>query len=272
MTSRIAAVLMMILPSAGMAHTPFTSAPDERLPPALGIALLGIVWVAYTLGAWRVKPGHWRLWAFHAAAVLALLALFGPLDHWAETSAAWHMVQHMLMMVAIAPLWVLAQPLPQIAATAPRFWPALWSPLLKVTAYPMAAALLHAGFIWFWHAPRFYVLALDNPWWHVVEHACFIFSAVLFWWAVLRVNPQRFARAMLALLFTLMHTGFLGALLTFAREPLYGAERNLQSQQLAGLLMWVMGGVPYMAAAAWLGVRWFRQLMRRAASAAAAND
>lgn len=50
--------------------------------------------------------------------------------------------------------------------------------------------------------------------------------------------------ALLALLFTLMHTGFLGAVLTFAESPLYGEARSLADQQLAGLIMWVVGSVP----------------------------
>lgn len=27
--------------------------------------------------------------------------------------------------------------------------------------------------IWFWHAPRPYMLALEHPWWHAFEHAVF---------------------------------------------------------------------------------------------------
>jgi cytochrome c oxidase assembly factor CtaG len=60
-----------------------------------------------------------------------------------------------------------------------------------------------------------------------------------------------------------MHTGFLGALLTFAREPLYGEARDLQDQQLAGLIMWVVGAIPYLIAAGWCGLRWYRQMVRR---------
>jgi putative membrane protein len=58
----------------------------------------------------------------------------------------------------------------------------------------------------------------------------------------------------------LMHTGFLGAVLTFARAPLYGEARDLQDQQLAGLIMWVLAAIPYIIASAWIAHRWFRQL------------
>jgi putative membrane protein len=106
------------------------------------------------------------------------------------------------------------------------------------------------------------MLAVNNPWWHALEHACFLLSAGLFWWAVLRASRTRMPWALLALLLTLMHTGFLGAILTFAQSPIYGEARSLEDQQLAGLIMWVLGGIPYLLASAWLGWRWYMQLMR----------
>jgi cytochrome c oxidase assembly factor CtaG len=57
-----------------------------------------------------------------------------------------------------------------------------------------------------------------------------------------------------------MHTGFLGALLTFANAPFYGDTRSLADQQLAGLIMWVIGGIPYFIASLWIAYRWFRQM------------
>jgi len=60
-----------------------------------------------------------------------------------------------------------------------------------------------------------------------------------------------------------MHTGFLGAVLTFAGTPLYDEARSLPDQQLAGLIMWVPGAIPYLLASAWVGHRWDQQLHRR---------
>jgi cytochrome c oxidase assembly factor CtaG len=58
----------------------------------------------------------------------------------------------------------------------------------------------------------------------------------------------------IALLSTLIHTGMLGALLTFApcvwyAPYLHGMLDALTDQQLGGLLMWVPGGVTYLLAA-----------------------
>lgn len=258
--------LLLLWPLRGHAHSPLNVREQDPIPLVIGATLLAVFWLAYTLGAWRVPRGWKRAWAFHGAAGAAAFTLFGPLDAWAETSAAMHMTQHMAMMVVIAPLWVLSQPLPQVAAAAGRVAVWLSRPWLQLAAYPLLAACLHALVIWFWHAPKLYVLALENAWWHAVEHLCFLLTAGIFWWAVLHSSQCRAAHALLALLFTLMHTGLLGALLTFAAAPLYGEGRDLHSQQLAGMLMWVLGGVPYMAAAAWCGMRWFQQIMRRASA------
>ena len=70
-----------------------------------------------------------------------------------------------------------------------------------------------------------------------------------------------------------MQGGVLGALLMLARTPWYPAHAAgarawgttlLQDQQLAGLLMWVPPGAVYLAASAWLFLRWMRRDERRA--------
>lgn len=256
--SSLCVVGLALLPGTAAAHNPLT---DSTSPAVIAAALLLlVVWLSYGLGCLRLRPARHRWWAFQTACVLAALALFGPLDEWAETNTAAHMVQHMLMMVVIAPLWVIARPLPQWHALQPTATRVLLAPLLWGAGYPLLAAAVHGAVIWLWHAPKLYVLALENPWWHLFEHLCFLLSAGVFWWSVLRAQQTATPRALLALLFTLMHTGFLGALLTFSEVSLYGAERPLAHQQLAGLLMWVLGGLPYFAAALWIGWRWFKRV------------
>lgn len=245
------------------AHDPVTSTGQEQLAGLVGVVLLLLFWGGYLFGSLRRPPrrGHGVL--FHATALVCALALFGPLDDWAKTSTAAHMVQHMLLMVVVAPLWVLSRPLQQLALGAGRLFTAPWSVVLSLVQRPMTAAYLHAAAIWFWHTPYFYMVAVENPWWHALEHACFLVTAGLFWWAVLKSSAGRAPWALLAVLFTLMHTGFLGAILTFADAPMYGEARGLDDQQLAGLIMWVVGGVPYLLASGWVAHRWYRQLQRR---------
>lgn len=245
------------------AHNPITSRGEGQIAALLSLLALLMFWIFYLLGVKRKRPSRYQIFLFHLAAILCGLAVLGPLDDWAKTSSAAHMTQHMLLMVVIAPLWVLSRPLAQIIAGSGRLWAWLWWPMLALTRYPLTTAYIHGVIIWFWHMPYFYMLAVENVWWHALEHLLFLITAGLFWWAVLKGSRQNTSWALLALLFTLMHTGFLGALLTFASVPLYGEARSLGDQQLAGLIMWVVGAVPYLTAAAWVGNNWYKQLQQR---------
>lgn len=263
-------VVLGWLPAFASAHSVLAEDQAERFAALTSGSLLLVFWLLYLRGQ-RLQPAaRWRVILFHLTAALAVLTLLGPLDDWAKTSTAAHMTQHMLLMVVIAPLWVLAHPLPQLLRGGARVLTPVLRPLFWLSRHPLYAAYLHGFMIWFWHTPRFYMLAVEDPWWHVFEHACFLLSAALFWWAALRASVRAVPIALLALLLTLMHTGFLGALLTFASSPIYGEARSLADQQLAGLIMWVVGAGPYLAGAAWLGHRWYLQLVRRMVSDRAA--
>jgi putative membrane protein len=250
-------VMAWLFPTAAGAHGE-TGHGMQPLATWIAQACVLLAWMMYAIGAWRRPPTGGLRILFHGTMALAVITLFGPLDAWAYASTAWHMMQHMLIMVVVAPLWVLAQPLPQWRAATGRRFDALWRLPVRASRYPMACAALHALAIWGWHAPVPYMLAVQNPAWHVLEHASFLLTAVLFWWSVLRAGRTKTLEAMLALLLTLSHTGMLGALLTFARAPLYHAESTqLWDQQLAGLVMWIPGSLVYLLAIGWVARHWF---------------
>ncbi|HEY0835423.1 MAG TPA: cytochrome c oxidase assembly protein, partial [Azospirillum sp.] len=176
---------------------------------------------------------------------------------------------HMLLMAVAAPLFVAAAPLPPLLAGLPAGWgrrlarrwntagalPALWSWLTR----PLVAFLLQAAAIWVWHAPAPYQAALGDGFVHDAEHLTFLGTALLFWWSAVhgRGTPAGRALGVLAVFGTLLHTGLLGALMTFAPNPWYPAYgaaplawglTPLEDQQLAGLVMWVPGGLLYLGA------------------------
>lgn len=259
---RVGMLLTALAPTLAMAHGAGLPAGDfGQAPIWLAQALFAMAWLAYTGGAIRRHPRFGPRLAFQTTMLIAGLTLFGPLDTLAERGAAWHMVQHMLLIVVVAPLAVLARPLPQWRAMLGPPADALWRSLHRLSRHPLRCALLHAVAIWLWHAPGPYIAALQYPAWHVLEHVCFLFSAWLFWWSVLRPSRADLLPAALALLFTVMHTGLLGALLSFASAPLYGGgSAALADQQLAGLVMWIPGGLVYLAAAMWTAWRWMGTL------------
>ena len=94
---------------------------------------------------------------------------------------------------------------------------------------------------------------------HFLEHAVLLGTAVLLWWSLRQRGRVASGASSLWTLGTMIHTSILGALLTFAPRLLYPAY-TLEDQQLAGLVMWVPGGLLYLAAAlsfaaAWMGAQ-----------------
>ena len=119
------------------------------------------------------------------------------------------------------------------------------------------------------HAPRLYDAALRSEALHALQHGTFLGTALLFWWALIHGHAarRRYGLAVLYLFTTALHTTALGALLSLASGPLYPAYGStqawglspLQDQQLAGLIMWVPGGLAYLIAALILMLAWLKE-------------
>jgi putative membrane protein len=241
------------------------------------VAPLALSATLYALGVarlWRHAGGlrgigRRQVAAFAAGWVVLVIALVSPLDALGASLFSAHMVQHELLMVVVAPLMVLGRPLAAWAwAFAPaqrqaigrglrvRWWASVWAWLTD----PLAAWVLHALALWLWHVPRFFDAALANEGWHALQHASFLGTALLFWWAVLGRDArsrQNSGFALASLFTTMLHTSALGALLTLAPTPWYEGYATttalfglgpLEDQQLGGLVMWIPGGFAYVAA------------------------
>jgi putative membrane protein len=231
---------------------------------------------------------RWRVAAFVSGWLALAAALVSPLDALGSLLFSAHMVQHELLMVAAAPLLVLGRPLAAWTwALAPRWrhaighathWPWLAWGWRRLTQ-PLHAWALHALALWLWHLPQLFDAALRSEGWHVLQHASFLGTALLFWWAVLGGDPRaRGSGFALAYLFTtMMHTAALGALLALAPTAWYAGYvasagalgvDPVQDQQLGGLVMWVPGGVAYLAAGLVLVARLLARPALNRASAA----
>jgi cytochrome c2 len=139
---------------------------------------------------------------------------------------------------------------------------------------PLTVFLLHGAALWVWHVPALYDAALGNPWIHASQHLCFLVTSALFWWALLhgRYGRAGYGIGVFYVFATAVHTGALGALLTFAPRVLYPvyASRSghlhvnaLQDQQLGGLLMWVPFGVVLVVAGLAMFLAWLGESERR---------
>ena len=254
------------------------------------LLLLGVSAVLYVLGIarlWRrAGRGHGvgvlQVYAFAAGWLALFMALVTPLDSLGGALFSAHMVQHELLMLVAAPLLVLGRPLGAWTWALPLTWrraagrffhhPAWRAPWLIVTG-PVAAWLLHALALWLWHVPALFDAALNDSAVHTWQHLSFLVTALLFWWSVLGAVTRREQGIALASLFTTMvHTGALGALLTFARMPWYShyfatvspfGINALEDQQLGGLIMWVPAGGIYIVCGLAMALRWIKPRTQR---------
>ena len=250
-------------------------------PVLVGGLLLAAL--AYRRGQGRgpKRPADtWRARGFTAALVVLGLALLSPLDALSSALASAHMVQHLLLLLVAAPLLVLSAPSSTILRGSPlavRRAIGPWRRRLGLThgnlaglRHPAAVWLVSVGVVWFWHAAAPYDAALDSEPLHVLEHASFLVTAVLFWQVVVGVRgAARVSNGLgVLLVFAMaMQSVFLSVLLTFARTPWYSGYAAttapwgldpLTDQQLAGVLMWIPAGGIYLVVALALLTSWIR--------------
>lgn len=274
----------MVDPSAGELWTAWDWEPGIVLPLIAAALLYGrglrLLWDEHVGRGIRVWEGA----CFAGGWLVTALALLSPLHELSEQLFSVHMVQHELLMVVAAPMLVLGRPLvpmmwalPSSArrfvgrATHRRGIRAAWRGITR----PSIAFLLQGAAIWIWHAPVLFQATLTNDAVHALQHSSFLGTALLFWWAIIhgdafgeRARVTNLGVAVLLLFGTTLHSGALGALLTFSRTlwyPAYAlacrtpcALTPLEDQQLAGLIMWIPAAFAYLVAAAVLFPAWLR--------------
>ena len=265
--------------------------PD--LAPTSVIVLTALVYARGVRRAWAHAGRGRGIRRTQVAAVaigigVLALALISPLDGLSEASFAAHMTQHVLLAVVAPPFLVAggmmlglfwALPLRQRLALARVVQRTAWlRGVWRALSMPATAWLVHMLAIWSWHAPPLYELALRSDAAHALEHLSFLGSAMLLWWTIIYPRAQRrtaYAIGIVSLFATAMHTGVLGALITFSHRVWYPSQAAgaaslgltaIEDQQLAGLIMWVPAGLLYVVAMSALFVAWLGSSSRRRAA------
>jgi putative membrane protein len=230
----------------GPAPVPAQVGTSWNLDPVL----LGALGAMTALYFWRGGTTAAQQRAFLGAQAVLVVAFVSPLCALSVALFSARIGHHMLMVAVAAPL---------LAYALPRSVPGRWL---------TAAGLGHMVLLWLWHAPLAYGWAVEGVASYWLMEISLLGSAAAFWSAAL-ARRQEPLPVILALVLTMAQMGLLAALITFAQQPLFGPHLTttlafgltpLEDQQLAGLIMWAPGALPYFAAVIWMAIRWLKTL------------
>jgi len=274
------ALLLLLLPApafahAGESHGGWTLSPWVTAPLAAAALLYAIglarLWRRSDQGRPALRGGA----LLFAAGWLALAsALVSPLHEAGEASLAMHMIEHELIMLPAALLLVASRPGAAFLWSLPAGARAALAGLARsgkgpwrLLTDPVAATMLQLAAIWAWHAPGLFDRALASEAWHVAQHLSFLAAALLFWWAMVHGRGGR-GLAAFCLFVTSLAGGGLGVLMAVSESAWYSGYAAMgltaaaltpaEDQQLAGAIMWVLGGAFHGCAALFLLWKWLR--------------
>jgi cytochrome c oxidase assembly factor CtaG len=251
------------------------------LDPVLVVPLL-LTLVIFLIGWSRLSrraanpTAHTGL--FLAGWTVVTLSLVSPLHEAGERSFTMHMIEHELVMLVATLLlaasnaggilaWGLPRPLRQALGGS---WKSPLASLWKRLTEPVTATFVQAVVMWAWHAPILFDRALDSAGWHIFQHSCFFLSSLLFWWAMLHPHGRAggYGVSAACLFVTSLIGGALGALMSFSSSPWYADYAAMgmtgigldpvDDQRLAGLIMWIPGGLVHGLAALAMFYKWLK--------------
>lgn len=228
---------------------------------------LAVAAALYWQGAGRRNRPQPRRTAYFAAGLAVVaIAVLSPIDAVSDVLVSVHMVQHLLLILVAAPLLVMGD-MGTVMAGVPR---GVRKPLGRwrhrsgltparyvILRHPVTILLVSTGAIWFWHASLAYEAAVANPVIHSLEHFTFLMAGALFWNGLLSPRPSSRVPqgARIFLIFAVAMQGvILSALLTFGDAVWYPSYLEsapawnvdpVDDQRLAGLIMWIPGGILY---------------------------
>ena len=190
-----------------------------------------------------------RIAAFAGGLAVIWIAAVSPIGHLDHHSLTAHMAQHLLLMLAAAPLILFGA----------RSILARWRPRLSFCWLAGTLTVL------FWHVPAIFEVAMRSHFWHGFEHASFLVAGIVFWWPVFQ--PALYSRwsVPVYLFLATLPCDALSAFLAFCGHIVYRPYLTipggilglspLDDQALGGALMWVTVTFAYLIPALLLTAR-----------------
>lgn len=273
-----AAIAMALLASPALAHGRHEHGVGWTLDPLL-VVPLGLTLIIYVLGWVRLSERSStppRAGLFLSGWTVLTLSLVSPLHAAGERSFTMHMIEHELIMLVATLLLAMSKSGAVMAWGLPRplrlslggSWKAPLQSLWKRLTEPVTATAVQAIVMWVWHAPPLFDRALESSGWHIAQHACFFISSLIFWWAMLHPRRGGYGVSAACLFATSLIGGALGALMSLSSSPWYADYAAMgmtgigldpvDDQRLAGLIMWIPGGLVHCVAAIAMFHKWLK--------------
>lgn len=253
------------------------SLADWSFEPGVIVGLAALIG-AYIAGVRRLRPE--TLWgeyvvstgeivSFAGGILLIAVVLVSPLDTLSDQMFSAHMVQHIALLYLAPPLLLLGVP-------GWIFGPLVARPVvakvLKWLTHPLTALVVFNGSLVMWHMTFFWDMALVDRPVHALEHGMFLVSGLVAWWPVFGPTgaPGRlsYPAQCLYLFVQSLVPAIIGAFVAFSTivvYPVYGETPKLwglsplADQQIAGVLMKILGSVFLWVLVSVRFFQWFNQ-------------
>jgi putative membrane protein len=248
------------MPVLAMLH-PFTQfgwlAWSIHPSTVIGLAALAAI---YLWRASRAKPEETvsgaRKLSFFAALFVIFGSLNGPLHDLSDDYLfSAHMVQHLLLTLAMPPLLIAGTPGWMLR---PLLRNRVLGAIARRVTRPLACFAIFNVVIAAWHLPELYNLAMANHNIHIIEHLMFMAAAVLMWWPLMSPLPElprlAYPGQMLYCFLMSFPMSIVAVYVTMADRVLYPAYASaprisplspMDDQMLGGLIMWIPGGLVF---------------------------
>jgi putative membrane protein len=192
--------------------------------------------------------------AFFSGLLVIFASLNGPLhdlsDYYLFSA---HMVQHLLLSLAVPPLLLVGTP---GWLLRPLVEHRVIGSIARAITRPIRCFVIFNVVIAAWHLPPLYNTAMAHHSVHIVQHLTFMAASVLMWWPFLSPLPElprlAYPGQMLYCFLMVIPMSIVAIYIAMADHVLYPAYSAapriwditpMSDQQIGGLIMWVPGGL-----------------------------
>lgn len=255
------------MPGMNMGVTPLTwhvLLTSYHSNPLWDVLVVGLL-AAYLAGVHalhrRGEPGigWYRVVSFVLGLMLLVLSVNTAIETYSHVLFYMHMIQHLLLIMAVPALLVAGSPLTLLVRSAQgerraRIQRALLSRPVTVLTFPLTGVLVYSAVIVLTHLTSFMNQMMVHPWLHQAEHGIYLVAGYLFLISILGNEPIRwhppYLVRLIVLFLSMAPETVVGLVLLQADHELFPAyaavQRSwgpspLEDLNRGGGIMWAFG-------------------------------